>query len=146
MATENGPDLDPAREAVERLMDDTCTITAFDGREALDPDTGVVVRFPGEEIYGADTLGSDDRELGGMCKIRPDNAIHQDDNRGGSPQRVGAYILTLPWDAPEIPLGATATITSSRRDPQLVGREYTVTTVHRSTMLIQRRIRVEERS
>jgi hypothetical protein len=134
MATENGPDLTSAREAVERLMDDTCTIQAPAPGGAIDPATGEVVQFAADTIYD------------GKCKVRPGpGGEPEDESRGGDLREFATHELGILWDAPAIPRGALVTITSSRRDPLLVDRTFTAGRSVTKTFLVQRTVYMEDR-
>lgn len=137
MATANGPDLTTAVNAVERLMDDTCEIR-FDAEgttdDVLDEETGKLVRRAGD----ATLLYS------GKCKIAP---WGQDQPRVRTTddleQRPRWYRLGLPIDETAPPRGAVVTMTSTRRDPWLVGKELVVKENIGSTFAVSRKVMVE---
>jgi hypothetical protein len=122
VSTTTGPDLTTARQAVENLMDDTCTIyrdvegTADDG---LDPETGeLLLPDPDADLVYA-----------GRCKL--------------APTLPGAYSCGLPWDSPEPAIGDVVTVDSTRRDPDLVGKTLVVRDVLYSTFLVSRKLTLE---
>lgn len=137
MATDTGPDLTVAVDAIEALMDDTCTITLTSGvgDDTLDIATGELVPV------GTPTLIYD-----GRCKVAPagqdrDRAV----NEGGRDVGVREYKGSIPLTAPTPPRGSVLTITSSRRDPELVGKSFEVKDLLMSTFAVQRRMSLELR-
>ena len=148
MATETGPDLDTAREAVENLMDDTCTVRRSGvGKGQLNRLTGVIDAPQATAVYGPGTLGFGDRELGAKCKAKPMNeAQPQDDERGQRYRGKRFYLVGVPWDAPAFAEGDEVVLTSSRRDPQIVGKPMVVREVVYSSFLVQRKLVCEHLS
>lgn len=137
MATSNGPDLSVAVGAIEALMDDTCTITTDTGvdDDVLNPATGVLAPV------GAPAVIYD-----GKCKVAPagqdrDRAIME----GGRSIGVREYRGSLPLDAITPPRGAVLKITSSRRDPELVDKEFEIKDVIMSSFAVQRKLALELR-
>lgn len=147
MATTTGPDLTVAREAVEALMDDTCIVTrpGDPDDDVLDIDTGEIgSSSTATPVYGPDTLGFEDRELGSRCKFKPASDNQPDEQEwGGDTRPRRFYSIGLPWDAPDVQEGDKIDCTSSRRDPLLVGQTFIVREVVYSTMLVQRRVTAE---
>lgn len=145
MSTTTGPNLAPAKRAVEKLMDDTCTITVdehgvLDG--TVDQDTGRLVKrdpHPGL-IYD------------GPCKVRSEGLVSGTHGapEGGSTINPRIYTGAIPLDidgvlTPEIPVGAVLVVTSSRRDPELVGKEFRVGETRYGTMVVSRKFVLEFR-
>jgi hypothetical protein len=150
VSTATGPDLSTAREAVEALMDDTCEIS-WDaqgvGDDVLDEETGDLLAPDPDSglVYDATTLGDGGRELGGRCKVASIGRDPRTTTEGGVAVLTGLYNGSIPWDAPVPPVGATFKITSSRRDPDLVGQEFIVKDVAFGTFLISRKMTLEIR-
>lgn len=129
------PNLDGAREAINRLLGDRCVIRFdADGRrdDVLNEDTGIMEPPAGD----APTIWA------GPCKVRVDNSDVVDEV--GKRLDFSRYTVTLPWDAPVIPIGAEVEIIDSARDRQLVGMRASVRGVERKTFLVSRRLQVEE--
>lgn len=117
-----GPDLSPAVAAVERLMDDTCTITrdpAGTDDAVLNQVTGLLEDNPESLIYS------------GKCSIRMSAA------------GVASYI-TIPLSAPELLAGDVVLVTSTRRDPSLVNQSFTLKKPLYGTMSVSRKATLEE--
>ena len=129
-------------------MDDTCVIRGSGTPESdgvLDPDTGEIVYPPAAVLYDGTSTGEDGRALGGRCKIRPmQSGVPQDVEWGGTDTPLEYNLLSLPHDAPEVPTSSVVEMSTSRRDAQLPGRRYVVRDVVHTTMLVQRRLIVED--
>lgn len=118
-------------------MDDTCDIVTDTGvgDDVLNPDTGTLV-----------TVGVPITIYSGRCKVSPagqdrDRAVEE----GGRNIGVREYRGSVPLSAPVPPRGAVLTLTSSRRDPALVGKAFEVKDVVMSTFAVQRRLVLELR-
>lgn len=142
-----GPDLSAAREALEALMEDTCTILPPPDLtdDTLDPDT-LALADPGPapvQIYGPET-----EPYLGKCMVRITGGLgvgdHTIERGGGYPERRN-YSLGLPVDAPEVPVGALVRIETSRRDPLLPGTEFVAGKSVRGTLIASRRVALELR-
>lgn len=151
MASTTGPNLAPARVAVERLMDDSCEITRPNlGTGTLDEASGKILSPTPTVIYNQTTTGeggrslADAENLGGMCSTsRPDRRQASFHESGGRIIGNASPIGKIPVDAPLIKVGDLYRITSSRRDPQLVGKVYRVAEVIFSTYSVSRRLVLE---
>lgn len=123
MATETGPDLTAARRALERTMDDTCRIVL--------PETLSDVDLASAPVLVAESRCSvSDQTSGGSGGPTPvDDA---DDARRYT------HKATLPADTLTVPEGAVLIVTSSRRDPQLVGLAFVVVGVKVTSWLVSR--------
>lgn len=123
MSTTTGPDLTPARLAVERLMDDTCEIRRnVDGVDdaVLNQATGLLEDpTPLEPFYT------------GPCSLRM------------SAQGV-ASTIAVPLAAPELLPGDVVKMTSTRRDPVLVGEAYVIKKPLYNSMAVSRRAVLRE--
>jgi hypothetical protein len=122
MATSTGPNLTSARDAVERLMDDTCLIRrnelgVHDG--VLDPQTGRVLEPADATVV-----------FTGRCKIK-----HR-----GEGERQSMYEIGYPIGGLAPAEGDEVTITSARRDPKLVGLRLRIYEVVRGTFAIQHKV------
>lgn len=128
--------LEPARRQIEALMDDTCTITHDTGTadDAFDEASG--------KHYPADP--DIDTVYEGKCKITAAGGTDRTEEAGALPAK-SAYRGSIPVGSPPVPLGAKLTVTASLRDPELVGRSFTVRGVIANTMLVQRRLQLELR-
>lgn len=131
-------------------MDDTCTIT-YDSSgtrdDVLDDVTGALVAPDPDTVtvYDDTTVGDGGRDLGARCKVSPLRIDPSRSQEGGLDVQSRAYQGSLPWDAPAPEEGALLTVTSSRRDPDLVGKEFIVRGVGFSTFLVSRRLVLELR-
>ncbi len=136
MAT--GPDLSSARAAVEALMDDTCLITRDVEQfsdDVLDPVTGVLVP------PAPDTINI----YSGRCKVSPEGVQPSERREGGVDVYARTYRGAIPWGSPMPQVGDLMSITSSYRDPELVGKVFRVKSVAVSTFLVSRRLELELR-
>jgi hypothetical protein len=129
MATSTGPNLEPARRAVEKLMDDTCRITSDrqgSGDDALDQETGQIVRpaDDDEPVYEGKALFS---------------AISGTGRNGGQAFAIVNYNLAIPLSAPELTRGMRVEWTSARRDGRAVGEVFYVEYPIYKTMAASRR-------
>ncbi len=141
-----GPDLRAATAAFERLMDDVVTITRdFGGTSdaVLDRATGQLVQTPPATVYT------------GPAMFRPGGAgsaggVAQSEQGGQYSQDVTAtlylplsYLAANPAAEPR--LRDEVVVTSSRRDPNAVGRRYEVTDVAAATLAVSRKCRMTHR-
>jgi len=151
MASTTGPDLTSAKEAVERLQDDSCIITRGDGTPVWNQTTGKTEYGGASIIYSAASLGEDGRSLadqagtGGRCSISyPSNAQASYRTEGGRQVLDEVPEAKIPVDGPLVREGDILTVVSSRRDPQLVGQAFRVSRVVEKTFAISRRIVLEK--
>lgn len=137
MSTTTGPDLSGAKAAVERLMDDTCTIvrTVPTSEATVDVITLEASNPAPTTVYS------------GRCKVgedlRPNVTIE-----GGKVVNVEPMLLAIPLPtdpANEPQVGDLVTIDSARRDPRLVNQQFRVASFITKTFAIQRKMRVEWR-
>lgn len=142
MATSNGPDLSPAKAAVERLMDDTCTITRNPDGLAdaeLDQDTMELVDPAGlTTVYGPNK----------KCSVSAPGGIGIGDatrEQGGEQFVLRVYQVTIPLESAEVLKGDKVRIVSSRRDRLLVGQEFTVRDIVYGSMSVSRKLICEAR-
>ena len=126
MATSTGPNLEPGRIAVEKLMDDTCDVylPATPHKQDRDPETLRVL--PATASRGARIYNN------GRCKVKDatNNA------RGAPVAQEGGQMLVVSASQVDFPLGdvpasgfptgCTIVVRSSRRNRFLVGNEYIV--------------------
>lgn len=147
MASNTGPDLSSAKEAVERLQDDACVITRTSGSPVLNQTTGNMEYPAAANIYNAASLGEGGRSLsdadgsGGRCSIGyPSNTQPSYREEGGRMILNSIPEAKLPLDAPLIREGDILIVKSSRRDPRLVGQEFRVADVIEKSMAVSRRI------
>lgn len=131
---ETGPDLTYATEVVESLMDDECVITRdSDGvsDDVLDADGNLT------PVGSATTLYE------GVCMVRPVQAI-KPHPVPYTEQQVSQYAVKVPVTVDvDYRKGDVVSITSSRRDPQLVGRTLYVRVVQYRTFALSRTLLVE---
>lgn len=138
MATENGPDLEPARLAVEALMDDTCRITRGGGL-SVDPDTLLPVASGGEVLY---PVGAED----GRCTLSAVDNVASEGQVGGQDQTSVRYALKLPRDvAPRLRTGDVVLMTSSRRDPLVPGATFVIDEQLVKTMSVSSKVLLTRR-
>lgn len=135
MATSNGPNLATAKTAVERLMDDTCTIIrpATTGEMLLSQETGELAASLGNPrivIYE------------GICKVKlkSSNRFTMGDSDEAKRRYEGSIVL----EADPIQVGDLWEHTSARRDDQLVGRTFKVVEIVLSSFAISRKVTLEE--
>lgn len=131
MAT-TGPDLSGAVQAVERLMDDTCSIT-----DPGDMDDAVLTESGDLEPRGARTP-----TYVGKCKIKQAEARYSD--LAGHVAVRADYEGAVPLGAPELRNGMIWKHLSSRRDPQLVDKRFKVVAVLHSSFAVQRKVLLVE--
>lgn len=125
-------------------MDDTCVVVRPDRSDGvLDRSNGRLVEVEPPVVYDDSTLGHQDRPLGGMCKVKPSSDYSSERMVGERHQPTDNYTVGLPWDSPRIEIGDVVRVTSSRRDPHLVDREFLVKRIGQGTMLVQRRLTAE---
>lgn len=137
MATSTGPDLAPAKAAVERLMDDTCDIVRAVGPsdDTLNAVTGVLT-----SPVAATTIYS------GRCKVSPQGDVQpREIDEGGDELTHRLFKLAIPLALAPVAIGDDVTITSSRRDQELVGMKLVVREVLQSTFAVSRRMIAERR-
>lgn len=126
-----GPNLEPGRKALERLMEDTCKISIdpqSTGDDSFNQESGQYTPPPDDvrTVYEGDCLLSGQANVG-----------REGNRTGGSFQIVG-YKLQLPLSAPLIPVGAWVEITGSKRDPLSVGKKLQVAKPVYSTLTMTR--------
>lgn len=151
MASTTGPDLSAAKEAVERLQDDSCIVTRVS--TAVFNETTGKLEYPAPAtIYSAASLGEGGRSLadsggtGGRCSVNyPSSARAQYRTEGGRQILDSTPEARLPVDAPLVREGDIFTVVSSRRDPQLVNQVFRVSDVIEKSMAVSRRIVLEKR-
>lgn len=126
-------------------MDDACTIDvdpegATDN--SLEQATGRLIPLAGDRtaLYS------------GPCKVKSEGLISGTHGtaEGGGTINPRIYTGSIPIDVdgvptPEIPVGAVLTVTSSRRDQQLVGKQFRVTESRLGTFSVQRKLVLEYR-
>ncbi len=143
MSTTTGPNLATARRAVERLMDDTCVVTR-DADGTLDADfeeaTGRLLPQAPETLYV------------GPCKVKSEGLLSgtHGAQEGGGTINPRIYTGAIPLDidgvaTPVFQVGDLLTITSSRRDPELVGRAFRVGETRYGTFSVSRKFVLEHR-
>lgn len=141
MATEIGPDLSAGQEAVEALMDDTCVITRNDAGDTdavLDQNTGQLVQNPASTRYE------------GRCLLKaPSGLVNRPAEQGGMFYTLSTYQLKLPLseldESTEPQPGDLVLMTSSRRDPAVVGKQFRILSVDVRTMAVSRVCNLEYR-
>lgn len=136
---ETGPDLTAGREAFEAVMEDECIIVSDPeggDDDVLDLDTGLLERpDPDEsEIYN------------GKCLISATSPNPRLATEGGRYSTQVIYSASLPVSASGVADGQILTITASRRDPELVDKEFRVTGVLYDTFAISRDLTLEART
>lgn len=111
------------------------------------PDTCTITR-PGAATFTAATRAYSRAAVAvytGACRCRPAGGLgQQEDDEGDLPESVARYIVTVPWDAPDIRRNDTVTLTASDDSP-LIGRPLAVAHVGRGTWLVSRQLIVEDR-
>jgi hypothetical protein len=134
-AGSSGPDLEFAREQVEALMDDRCTVT----RSTVTGTNRVTLQATPATPT---TVATDLR-----CNLRRAGTSTQfDRERGGGTAKVHDHELKVPLDSPELRVDDVVTITDSRRNPALVGRPLRVVDPDASGSMSVSRLVLLERS
>lgn len=119
------------QRAAERLMIDSCTISAH-GAVVTDPGTGVVTQ-------------SETVMYSGKCKVQSVSTVIQEAAVAGEHKfSTQNSVLHLPVTASYPPLDATVTITASTLSPSLVGRKYRVVGSQPKTFETAQRVQIEE--
>lgn len=146
MATSTGPSLENGRREVEKLMDDTCDVymPASQHKATMDPETlrlsSDVPNTLGTKIYN-----------NGRVKVKDATS----NSRGGPVQAEGGQQLTVTASQLDFPIGAVpasgfptgciAVIRSSRRNPFLVGNQYTIREPVEKTMAVKYGVLADKR-
>lgn len=121
-----GPDLEAGRLAVEALMDDTCLIT----RQL--PPPGPIDPITLKPILGAVIPLYD-----GKCTLQVPGSLLAERVAGSQQQTVLAYAVKLPIGlAPYLKSADILEMTSSRRQPMMVGEKFIVDAQVFKTMAI----------
>lgn len=126
-----GPNLEPGRKALEKLMDDTCRVTrdpSGTSDDAFNQDTGVYTPPPNDvsTVYE------------GKCLLSVQGNVGRDANRGGGTFQVVGYKLQIPVSAPALRVGDWVELLSSRRDPTSVGKRFQVGRPQYATLTMTR--------
>lgn len=138
------PDLSSAKVLLERIMVDRCEIRRpADAVETFDEATGEVTTGEAPLIYGAATLGDGGRALEGRCLISDRTDVARSMSEGGVDMQKTTFIVTIPWDAPEIRRDDVLSVLSSVRDPQLAGVRMLMRIAIKKTMLVSRKLVME---
>lgn len=117
-----GPDLSRATERVLSLMDDTVTVHrdrpgVYD--DELDETTGELIPAEaGSAVWSGPALITPRTDNDGTPEPDP-NGLY---DSGSSPR----YRALIPLTSPQVEAGDVLTVTSSRRDPQLVGERFRI--------------------
>lgn len=135
MSTTTGPNLDAAKRAVERLMDDTCTIRRprADADRVLDRGTGEVTAPSRPPYYD------------GPCMVKAVGSPGEN-YAGGNEKVYLRYEVTIPLTdniANEPEPGDIVDVTTSRRDFGLVGLRLRVMSAEFKTFAISRKMQCE---
>ena len=138
-----GPDLSFAETQVNRLMDEACSISRNVGSDSdavLDQATGQLVQAGPAVVYV------------GKCSVTGGGGGSTDEEGHQLTTLTDSYQLGLPlaWfranPSQEPQEGDVVLITSSRRDPALVGRSYTIKEIDAKTFSVQRKCYLRLRS
>lgn len=145
------PNVDAARAAAESLMVDEIVIKVDPKgttNAAMDPDTLKITQPPGEpaDVYDVTTTGNGGRELLGKARILPGAAQPHADRVGGTSYIERPYRVSIPWDAPEIPVGAVVEVVAAQHDPDLAGKTLTVRSAPVHSFVVTRQLVAELRS
>lgn len=129
-----GPDLAGATRAVERLMEDACIITSDPGTndDVLDTNTGVMSDPVADSVI-----------YEGECLIVPGGTQQRSELRGGVDAGVKWYTGLLPKESGVPARGSKLLVTESRRDPELVGKEFAIREVQVNGFLVIRQLGLE---
>ncbi|MEV4197019.1 DUF6093 family protein [Micromonospora globbae] len=127
------------RRAAERLMVDRCVIRRRIG-ETTDDDGNVIPTWT--TVYDAEPpapAGS-----GGKCRLKQTLAQPRPDEQGEADLLMVRRELQLPMSVVGVQADDVVTMTASRHDPDVVGREFVVRGLHHATHATKRRLQVEE--
>lgn len=105
------------RAQVESMMGETVTIERLTGAVTTDPDTGDVVKVS-ETIYPATEGGKD------IARVHGDRAYERPYDVATAVISTQRYLLSVPWDSGPFSEGDIVTVLASKRQPNLVGRQY----------------------
>lgn len=124
-------------------MDDECIVTVDEGgvdEAVLNQETGELEQLPASTVYE------------GKCKIKsPKGLSNRPVEEGGQIYTQGEYELGLPLSVLEAnpdqepAKGMWVLVTSSRRDPGLVGQKFRIIEVIYGTFAVQRKCPLERR-
>lgn len=117
------------REAAERLMTDTCTITRITGEYETDPETGQDVPVV-EDVYS------------GHCKLQSTPQTGEHRESGESRLQVETPRLHLPYNT-DLQPGDVATITATETGNVSTDLKMTLTDLNRGTHRTSQRWNVE---
>ena len=126
-----GPNLEPGRKALERLMDDTCTVfrdSSGTRDDVFDQTTGAYTPPPLDVVS----------VYSGPCLLTVQGNVGRDANRGGGSFQIVGYKLQIPIAGPNLEVGDWVTLDSSRRDPAGVGKRFQIARPQYSTLALTR--------
>ena len=125
------PDLELFRSFAAATFADTCTITVPAGTGTLNGTTGDWVPDAPATVYD------------GPCRVRYPSITESDEMFGGTTQKKQRFVVVIPHDVDDIPIGARVTVTDST-DLQLLDRKLAVIAVRSRSFLVDRRLGCEE--
>lgn len=122
------PRVDGARRRVAKLMTDTCSVTRQQDRYSagsMNPETLEVTPDPVDTVYK------------GKCYIAPSGRQARTDDVAGNDASQRDYLISIPFDAPELRPGDLVTIDTSA-DLVLAGNKFEVRDLTVSTIYVWR--------
>lgn len=126
-----GPNLEPGRKAMERLMEDTCVVSrdsSGTNDDVFNQDTGVYTPPPNDvaTVYT------------GKCLLSVQGNVGREAGRGGGSFQIVGYKLQIPISGPTLEVGDWVELTGSRRDPANIGKRFQVGRPQYGTMALTR--------
>lgn len=131
-----------ARAMVEPLMADTVIIDRWDGTTTRNPATGEETKNYGDPIYGPDVTVDDWRN--GRAQILQDVSVAQEEEGGGRTVTTLRRQLRLPITATGLQVDDRVRLFDAAHDPDLIGREFRISSLHGKTFASSRRVSIEE--
>lgn len=102
------------------------TITAASSGDGWDPDQGVTPGNPSPPVYT------------GPARVQAVRNSAQPRDAAGQQVTVRPYKMAIPYNTPDLPIGARATVTAHPGDMHVIGKVLTVTEVVYGDLAIER--------
>lgn len=134
------PHLPAMREAAESLMVDTVVIDRHDGTHGTDG--GRRTKNYGDPIYGPTV--ETDTGRNGRAQIQQNISVSDEEQGGGRTITTLRRVLKLPVAATGLKVDDRVRVVASTHDPDMVDREFRISSLHGKTYATSRRVSIEE--